>query len=387
MNVPVSGKVVGEKESANLQAVIAEANYTAGRWVHQFERMLREYIGTRFAITCNSGSSANLLALTALTAKELGDRRILPGDEVITTALNFPTTVNPIVQIGALPVFVDVKPDMTADMMEILKARSVKTKAVILAHTLGRPHDIANIAKYCKREGIWLIEDCCDALGTETKGAKVGTFGDLATLSFYPAHHITTGEGGCVLTDDPVLAKISTSFRDWGRDCWCAPGVDNTCGRRFASGRDHKYTYSRLGYNLKPTDFMGAIGCAQMDQVDMFNARRVANYSRLYDALLPLEKVAILPLVDGMVPFGFPIIANDSRQLVAHLEANNIATRPVFAGNITKQPAYEDVNYRVSGHLHMTGLIHEHGFWIGCWHGLTDEQIDYTIEVIRGFYS
>lgn len=386
MNVPVSGKVCGAAEAANLQAAIADGVYTSGRWTHQFEKMLREYIGTRFALAVNSGSSANLLAIATLMDKECGENRLQPGDEVITTALNFPTTVNPIVQLGMVPVFIDCRMDMTVGVKEIDAARSDKTKAVILAHALGRPHDIKAIADYCEEHDLWLIEDCCDALGSEVEGVKVGNFGDLATLSFYPAHNITTGEGGCLITESPHLAKIAASLRDWGRDCWCAPGVDNTCGRRFDGAYDHKYTYARLGYNLKTTDLQSAIGCAQMDQVREFNQIRRRNYGLLYYGLL-FEQAQLIPLAHGMIPFGFPILTPRAKELVAHLEANGVATRPIFAGNITRQPAYADVKYRVVGELHNTDILHEQAFWIGCWHGLGLEQINYVVEVVRGFFA
>lgn len=385
MNVPVSGSVIGEQEKDNLHRVADSGWLTASVWNLQFEKMLREFVGIRFAMTCNSGSSANLLALTALTAHEFGENRLMPGDEVITVAAGFPTTINPIIQLGCVPVFVDVTiPEYNIDVSKLNDALSIKTKAVILAHTLGRPFNVEAVLDFCERNRLWLIEDCCDALGSEINGQKCGTFGDISTYSFFPAHNITTGEGGAVCTDVPIMAKIVRSFRDWGRDCWCEPGQDNTCGRRFSGDYDHKYTFSRIGYNLKLTDMAASVGCAQMDKLHRFNAQRIANYRQLYNGLQRYGSHLILsPYTDGMIPFGFPITCKMKRQpFVDYLEANGIATRPLFAGNITRQPSMNDVNYRISGDLHNTDIVHDSTIWIGCWQGLNESHMDYIISKV-----
>ena len=385
MIVPVSGSLIGEQEKNNLIAVANSGWFTSSVLTAQFEKMLREFLGVRYAITCNSGSSANLLALTALTAQELGDKRLLPGDEVITVACGFPTTINPIIQVGCIPVFVDVTiPEYNINIQELNIALSGKTRAVMIAHTLGRPFDVDAVSDFCERNDLWLIEDCCDALGSEYHGNKCGTYGDISTSSFFPAHNITTGEGGAVYTDSPLLAKIIKSYRDWGRDCWCEPGKDNTCGRRFATGSDHKYTFSRIGYNLKSTDMASAIGCAQMDKLHHFNAQRIANYRQLYSGLQRHGKHLILsPYIDGMVPFGFPITCKMERKpFVAFLESNGISTRPLFAGNITRQPSMEHVKYRIVGDLHNSDIVHNDTFWIGCWQGLNATHMDYVISKI-----
>jgi CDP-6-deoxy-D-xylo-4-hexulose-3-dehydrase len=318
---------------------------------------------------CNSGSSANLLAMSTLTAIELGERRIMPGDEVITAACGFPTTINPIIQVGAVPVFVDVDiPSYNTTLERLQEALSYKTKAVILTHTLGRPYDVKVIADWCKENNLWLIEDCCDALGSEVNGRKCGSFGDIGTCSFFPA-------------------KYSKSFRDWGRDCWCEPGSDNTCGRRFVSGYDHKYTYSRIGYNLQMTDMQAAVGCAQIAQLSYFNAVRVRNYRMLLEGVKDLTDIIIPPeYVDGMIPFGFPVTTiGERRPMVEFLEGAGIATRPLFAGNITRHPAMDGVNYRVSGDLTNSDTVYERTFWVGCWHGLTEKHIQYEIEKFRDY--
>ena len=385
MNVPVSGAVIGEQEKNNLIAVANSGWLTDGVWTHQFEKILREFIGVRYAITCNSGSSANLLALTTLTAIELGDKRLLPGDEVITVAAGFPTTINPIIQVGCIPVFVDITiPEYNIDITRLNDALNVDTKAVMIAHTLGRPFDIDAVQDFCERNGLWLIEDCCDALGSEYHGEKLGSFGDIGTGSFFPAHNITTGEGGIIFTDSPILAKIIKSFRNWGKDCWCNPGESNTCGKRFNGDYDHKYTFSRVGYNLAMTDMQAAIGCGQMNKLHRFNAQRIANYRQLYNGLRRHGAQLILsPYVDGMVPFGFPITCMIPRKpFVNYLEANGIATRPLFAGNITRQPSMAEVEYRLGSGLHNTDIVHDDTIWIGCWHGLNAMHMDYVIAKI-----
>lgn len=386
MNVPVSGSVVLPEEHDNLASF--NGWYTTGKWSKQFADYLREFIGVRSVVLCNSGSSANLLAMSALTAEELGERRILPGDEVITAACGFPTTINPIIQVGAVPVFVDVDiPSYNTTLERLEAAYSFKTKAVILAHTLGRPYDVVSIRQWCKSKNLWLIEDCCDALGSEINGTKCGSFGDIGTCSFFPAHNLNCGEGGAVFTDNQLLAKLARSFRDWGRDCWCIPGDDNTCGKRFDSGYDHKYSYSRIGYHLSMTDLQAAVGCAQFQQLPAFNGQRVANFRQLLAGIQDLADVFILPeYIEGMIPFGFPLtIKSDRMDVIRFLESNEIATRPIFAGNITRHRSMHGVNYRVSGLLTNSDAVYEKSFWIGCWHGLNSEHIDYVIEKLREY--
>lgn len=399
MRVPVSGSVVLEQECENLASFIKKKGkkskksnrgwYTTGKWSAQFEKYLREFIGVRSVVLCNSGSSANLLAMNTLTAIELGDRRIMPGDEVITAACGFPTTINPIIQVGAVPVFVDVDiPSYNTTLDRLEQARTYKTKAVILAHTLGRPYDVKAIAEWCKANNLWLIEDCCDALGSEVDGNKCGSFGDIGTCSFFPAHNITTGEGGAIFTGNR-LDKYSKSFRDWGRDCWCRPGDDNTCGKRFANGRDHKYSYSRIGFNLQMTDLQAAVGCAQFEQLPAFNGQRVANYQQLLEGVKDLTDVFILPeYVPGMIPFGFPITCKGDRaEVVKFLNDAEIMTRPIFAGNILRHGYLDNygVNYRVSGELNNSDTVYESSFWVGCYHGLNSEQINFVIEKFREY--
>ena len=354
--IPVSGKVFDASELQALVDASLDFWLTTGRYAAEFEREFARWIGIRHAILVNSGSSANLLALTTLTAEELGERRLRPGDEVITAAAGFPTTVSPIIQNRLVPVFVDsTLPTYNADPDAIEAAIGPKTRAIMIAHTLGNPFDLDRIGSIAERHGLWLIEDTCDAVGSTWQGRKVGTFGDLATVSFYPAHHMTMGEGGAVLTKSPKLKKIVESFRDWGRDCWCEPGKDNTCGKRFEwqlgalpHGYDHKYTYSRIGYNLKLTDMQAAVGVAQLRKLDGFVARRRENFAYLRTALEPLADVLILPeATPGSDPswFGFPITVRPEsglsrNELTAHLEAAGIKTRLLFAGNLTRQPAF-----------------------------------------------
>ena len=401
--VPVSGKVI---DAADMSAVVDSALdgwFTTGRWAKDFERKLARFFGLRSASLVNSGSSANLVALTALTSPKLGDRQLKPGDEVITVAAGFPTTVNPIFQNRLVPVFIDVTlPTYEVDVTKLEEARSEKTKAVMIAHTLGNVFDPDTVTAFCKKYNLWLIEDCCDALGSTYKGQKVGTFGDIATVSFYPAHHITMGEGGAVLTDKPALQVLIDSFRDWGRDCWCEPGVDNTCGKRFdwqlgtlPCGYDHKYTYSHVGYNLKATDMQAALGVSQMDKLPYFIERRKENFAYLKQALKPLEDVIVLPeATPDSEPswFGFPIGVKDDApfkrdQLTKALETNKIGTRLLFAGNLLRQPAYEGWEYRVVGEMTNTDYVMNNVFWIGVFPGLTKEMLDYIAKTAIEFVA
>jgi CDP-4-dehydro-6-deoxyglucose reductase, E1 len=399
--VPVSGKVI---DAADMSAVVDSALdgwFTTGRWAKEFERKLARFVGVRSASLVNSGSSANLVALSALTSPKLGERALKPGDEVITVAAGFPTTVNPIFQNRLVPVFIDVTlPTYEVDVTKLEAARSEKTRAVMIAHTLGNVFDLDAVTAFCKKYNLWLVEDCCDALGSTWKGQKVGTFGDISTVSFYPAHHITMGEGGAVMTDKPALQVLIDSFRDWGRDCWCEPGVDNTCGKRFEwqlgtlpCGYDHKYTYSHVGYNLKATDMQAALGLRQMDKLPTFIERRKANFAYLKEQLKPLEDVLILPqATEGSDPswFGFPIgVKADAPftrdQLTKTLEANKIGTRLVFAGNLTRQPAYEGWDYRVVGEMTNTDFVMNNVFWIGVFPGLTKEMLDFIVKTATDF--
>jgi CDP-6-deoxy-D-xylo-4-hexulose-3-dehydrase len=401
--VPVSGKVI---DAADMAAVVDSALdgwFTTGRWAKDFERKLARFVGLRSASLVNSGSSANLVALSALTSPKLGDRALKAGDEVITVAAGFPTTVNPIFQNRLVPVFLDVTlPTYEIDATQLEAARTEKTKAVMIAHTLGNVFDLDAISAFCKQHNLWLIEDCCDALGSTYKGRHVGTFGDIATISFYPAHHITMGEGGAVLTDKPQLQVLIDSFRDWGRDCWCEPGVDNTCGKRFdwqlgtlPCGYDHKYTYSHVGYNLKATDMQAALGCSQIDKLPQFIARRKENFAYLKAALQPLENVLQLPVAsDNSDPswFGFPIGIKAGApftrdQVTAALEAQKIGTRLLFAGNLLRQPAYQGWEYRQIGELPNTDYVMEHVFWIGVYPGLSNEMLDHIVATMLSFVS
>jgi CDP-6-deoxy-D-xylo-4-hexulose-3-dehydrase len=392
--VPVSGKVFDADELRHLVDASLDFWLTTGRFAERFEREFARWIGVRHAILVNSGSSANLLALTTLTAPELGKRALRPGDEVITAAAGFPTTVNPIFQNQLVPVFVDSQiPTYNADPDAIEEAVGPRTRAIILAHTLGNPFDLDRVRAIADKHGLWLIEDTCDAVGSTWQGQKVGTFGDLATVSFYPAHHMTMGEGGAVLTSNPVLKKIVESFRDWGRDCWCEPGEDNTCGKRFdwqlgslPHGYDHKYSYSRIGYNLKLTDMQAAVGVAQLEKLDGFVARRRENFAYLRTALEPLSDRLILPeATPGSDPswFGFPITVRDgsgiSRDAVTGwLESHGIATRLLFGGNLTRQPAYQGVPFRIVGGLENADRIMRDTFWIGVFPGLDRQRLDYV---------
>jgi CDP-6-deoxy-D-xylo-4-hexulose-3-dehydrase len=401
--VPVSGKVI---DAADISAVVDSALdgwFTTGRFAETFERNLARFVGVRSASLVNSGSSANLLALSALTSPKLGDRSLKPGDEVITVAAGFPTTVNPIFQNHLVPVFVDVTvPEYEIDVRQLEAARSDRTKAVFVAHTLGNVFDLDAVCVFTRKHNLWLIEDCCDALGSTYKGRNVGTFGDIATLSFYPAHHITTGEGGAVLTDKPALQVLIESFRDWGRDCWCEPGKDNTCGKRFdwqlgslPCGYDHKYTYSHIGYNLKATDMQAALGASQLTKVPEFIARRKSNFHHLKTVLAGLEEYLILPeapLHSEPSWFGFPIAVREDapfrrEDLIRSLDANKIATRLLFGGNLLRQPAYQDCEYRVAGELRNTDFVMNNVFWVGVYPGLTLPMLDFVAKTITGFIS
>ncbi len=399
--VPVAGKVLDAADMRNLIDASLDGWLTTGRFAAQFERKFARYFDVRGATLVNSGSSANLLAFSCLTSPKLGDRRLLPGDEVITVAAGFPTTVNPIIQNRCVPVFIDITlPTYQADASQLEAALSSRTRAIMIAHTLGNPYDLDRVASFAKQHNLWLIEDSCDALGATFKGRKVGTFGDLATVSFYPAHHITMGEGGAVVTNSPLLKTLVESFRDWGRDCWCEPGKDNTCGKRFdwqfgdlPCGYDHKYTYSHIGYNLKMTDMQAAIGLSQLDKLPGFIAARRRHFDHLYQGLKPLEDFLLLPeSTPDAEPswFGFPIGVREHApfrrdELIRELESRHIGTRLLFGGNLTRQPAYKDVEFRVIGDLNNTDFVMNNVFWIGLYPGLTDEMLNYTIETIAAF--
>jgi len=397
--VPVSGKVFDAAELQHLVDASLDFWLTTGRYAARFEKEFARWMGIRECLLVNSGSSANLCAVSALTSPKLGDRRLVPGDEVITVAAGFPTTVNPIIQNGLVPVFVDVTlPTYNVDVTQLEAALSPRTRALIIAHTLGNPFDIDAVTEFARRHKLWLIEDCCDAVGSTWRGRKVGSFGDFATTSFYPAHHITMGEGGAVLTNQPLLRTLAESFRDWGRDCWCQPGCDNTCGKRFdwqlgelPCGYDHKYTYSHIGYNLKLTDMQAAVGVAQLQKLDGFLAARRQNFARLREGLRPLEEFFILPeATEGADPawFGFPIAVRPGapfsrNQVTGFLEQRKIATRLLFGGNLTRQPAYQGQNFRTIGNLKNTDFVMDRVFWTGLYPGITPAMLDYTVETFH----
>jgi CDP-6-deoxy-D-xylo-4-hexulose-3-dehydrase len=401
--VPVSGKVFNETELQFLISSSLDFWLTSDRFNKEFEKNLSDFLKSTFVLTTNSGSSANLLAVSALKSKELGERSLNDGDEVITVSAGFPTTVNPIIQNNLIPVFVDVKlGSYVIDETKIENAISDKTKAIMLAHTLGNSFNLNRIKELCKKYTLWLIEDCCDALGSTYDGKHVGSFGDIGTLSFFPAHHITTGEGGAVFTDNPLLKKIIESIRDWGRDCFCAPGKNNTCGKRFEwklgelpEGYDHKYTYSHLGYNLKITDMQAAVGLGQLTKLSEFIQTRRENFSYLKNKLEKFEKYLVLPeSTPKSNPswFGFPITVKKSapfskNDLVNFLSSKLIDTRPLFAGNIIKQPYFENISYRVVGNLENTDLIMNNTFWIGVFPGLTQEMLQYVVEEFENFIN
>ena len=399
--VPVSGKVVDSVDIAHLVEASLDGWLTAGRFARKFERDFAKKIGVRNALLCNSGSSANLLAMSTLTSPKLRKRRVQEGDEVITAAAGFLTTVNPIIQNRLLPVFVDVEMETYDATVEAVEAAiTPKTRAIFMVHTLGNPFDVVAMRELADAHGLWLIEDSCDAIGGSIHGTPVATVGDLATVSFYPAHHITMGEGGAVLTQRPALKKIIESFRDWGRDCWCEPGKDNTCGKRFdwqlgelPCGYDHKYTYSHIGYNLKVSDMQAAIGVSQLDKLDGFVEARRRNWAYLHRALKPYEEHFHLPrATKGADPswFGFALTVREDSpvsrdKLVRFLDERKIGTRLLFGGNLLRQPAYLDVPHRVHGTLDVANQITEGTFWIGVWPGLTKPMLDYMVESIGEF--
>ena len=384
----VHGVVQGEPERQALLNVIDRQWYTHSVYTTEFEKRMREYIGVRFSAFCNSGSSANLLALSALADHEIPEaRRICPGDEVITTAISFVTTVAPIVQVGAIPVFIDMNADFTVDVAAIEAAIKPKTKAVVLTHTLGFPFNGEAVRALCDRYKLWLIEDTCDALGSVSSGKQCGAWGDISTMSFYPAHTITAGEGGMVLTDNAKLYRIMRSYRDWGKGCYCEPGQDNACGHRFDGGYDHKHTHVRMGYNLKGTDFQGALGLAQMDRLDGFIDKRRENYRYLYWKL-SFGKRGTFTLPGGAAPFGFPMLLHpdtDRSDLCRYLEAHGVGVRMIFGGMPDKHPAYKHITYRVSGDLPNTKEFYERGVWVGCWPGLDMVQLQHIVDTVEEY--
>jgi CDP-6-deoxy-D-xylo-4-hexulose-3-dehydrase len=399
--VNYGGRVYDEKEIINLLDSGLDFWLTAGRYAGEFENKLSQFLDVRYCMLTNSGSSANLLAVSALTSQLLKERRLKPGDEAITTACGFPTTLNPIIQNGLTPVFIDIdigNYNIQTDAIE--KAISRKTKAIIIGHTLGNPAEIQKILRIAKKYHLWFIEDNCEALGSKYKGRYTGTFGDISTCSFYPSHHITMGEGGAVLTDEPLLRRIIMSLRDWGRDCWCKTGYDNTCGKRFSRkfgrmpfGYDHKYVYSHIGYNLKVTDMQAAVGIAQLQKLPQFIEARKKNFSYLYAFLKKYENYFILPQTtrNSQVSwFGFPLTVRQDApfaraDIVNYLENKKIATRMLFGGNLTKQPAYKYTKYRIAGKLQNTDLAMNNTFWLGVYPGLTQERLDYIGAAIQGF--
>lgn len=402
-SVRYAGRVFGEEELRYLVDSSLDFYLTASRFTEEFEAGIADYLGLSDALFVNSGSSANLVALTALTSPKLGERRLKPGDEVITVAAGFPSTVAPIVQNGLVPVFVDVRlSDYNADPDQLRAAVSDRTRAIMLAHTLGVPYDLDTVMELVKKHDLWLVEDNCDALGSRYRERLTGTFGHLATSSFYPAHHITTGEGGMVVTDDEALARIARSIRDWGRDCYCAGGENNTCGKRFAQqfgtlpyGYDHKYVYTHLGYNLKATDMQAAIGCAQLARLDDFVAARKRNHARLFEALKLYEDRLILPVAPPHTNpswFGFVITVREDagftrNELTGFLEASRIETRTLFSGNLLRHPAFESIERRVVGDLSTTDAVMERTFFVGVYPGIDDARLDYMVSAFGRFMA
>ena len=396
--VRYAGRVFDDQEIARLTEATLDFWLTSGRFTRQFEKGLARYIGRRHALLVNSGSSANLLALSALTSPTLKGY-LKPGDEVITAACGFPTTVNPILQNGLVPVFLDVEvPTYNVDVSQLEEAVTERTRAIMLAHTLGNPFDLDAITAVAEKHDLWLIEDCCDALGSTYRGRAVGTFGDVATVSFYPAHHITTGEGGAVVTNRGVIKVALESFRDWGRACWCEPGEENTCGKRFGwhlgelpFGYDHKYIYTHVGYNLKATDMQAAVGVAQLEKLPGFVEARKRNFRTLHEGLANLEHTYVLPeATEGSDPswFGFPIAVRPEapvtrNEVVALLDSRRVATRQLFGANLTRQPAYVDRPHRTVGDLHNSDYVMENVFWVGVYPGLSEAHLDYMIESLR----
>lgn len=396
--VPVSGKVLDSSDLVALVDSSLDGWLTAGRFTEEFQSKLSKYVGVRKALFVNSGSSANLLALSALTSPKLGKRALKPGDEVLTVAMGFPTTVNPIIQNGLKPVFVDVELGTYDANVEMLRAAvSSKTKAIMMAHTLGNPFNLDVVQELCKAHGLWLVEDSCDALGSKYRGQRTGGFGDTATVSFYPAHHITTGEGGAVFSKSPLVSKQVESFRDWGRDCYCETGHDNTCFKRFdwqlgdlPHGYDHKYIYSHVGYNLKATDMQAALGVSQLAKLDYFVERRKANFDFLLNRLKAVDGLILPRATEHSEPswFGFPITIQPGHHLtrdkvISHLDKKKIGTRLMFAGNILKQPAYKNLDFRVVGNLENTDLIMKNSFWVGVYPGLTEEMLSFIADCIE----
>jgi CDP-6-deoxy-D-xylo-4-hexulose-3-dehydrase len=397
--IPASGQVVGTREKELMHEAVERGWLTAGPMNRQFEDTLCQWIGAKAVRTVNSGSSANLVAFMSLTSPHLGNRRLCPGDEVITVACGFPTTINPIIQAGCVPVFVDINTTLNIDTKNLDAAVTPKTKAVMIAHTLGNPFNMEEIRALCDRHNLWLIEDCCDALGATWRNKYVGTFGDLATLSFFPAHHITMGEGGAVIINNTKLTRAVESTRDWGRDCWCEPGRDNTCKRRFEQqhgdlpyGYDHKYVFTHLGYNLKITEMQAACGLAQLEQLDKFIARRRENYGYLRERLVDHEEFWLPTVYPDAHPswFGFPITLSSEakfqrRDIEYWLNQHNIGTRLIFAGNVTKQPYMKGREYRVHGSLEHTDYVMENTFWVGVQPALTREMLTYVADTIEKF--
>jgi CDP-6-deoxy-D-xylo-4-hexulose-3-dehydrase len=398
--VPVSGKVLDPTDIAALVDASLDGWLTAGRFHEDFERGLARYVGARSAVFVNSGSSANLVALSALTSPKLGKRALRPGDEVLTVAAGFPTTVNPIIQNNLRPVLVDVNLETYDAIPEMLReAVSSKTRAIMMAHTLGNPFDLDTVRELCDKHGLWLVEDSCDALGSTYDGKKTGSFGDTATLSFYPAHHITTGEGGAVFVKSPLVRKQVESFRDWGRDCYCETGKDNTCHKRFEwqlgempKGYDHKYIYSHIGYNLKATDMQAALGLSQLKKIDTFSEARKRNFKHLHRGLSKVQGLIMPKATEKSDPswFGFPLTLDPNHpanreELLRFLDSRKIGTRLLFAGNLTRQPAYKDVDWRIVGNLTNTDIVMKRTFWVGTYPGLTPVMLDYIIASISEF--
>ena len=399
--VPYAGRVYDEKEMISLVDASLDFWLTSGRYAEKFNSEFAGFLGVRHCVLTNSGSSANLLAISALTSPKLKERRLKAGDEVITVACAFPTTVNPIIQNNLIPVFVDVDIE-TANVCikDVEEAISEKTRAIFLSHTLGNPFDLDNILRIAKNNGLWVIEDSCDALGSEFNGQFVGTYGDIATFSFYPAHHITMGEGGALASNDANLKQLIESFRDWGRDCWCEPGCDNTCGKRFSQqlgqlpyGYDHKYVYSHIGYNLKVTDMQAAVGYEQLKKLPQFIQKRKDNWKTIYQSIKEYEEFFIFQKpITGADPswFGFLMTVRGGApfsrdDIVAYLEGHKIATRSLFAGNILRHPAYQNISFRVSGDLKNTDYIMKNSFWIGVYPGLDQRKLQYIVEVFQSF--
>ena len=398
--VPVSGKVLGVEDFVTLVDSCLDGWLTGGRYQHEFEKALARYVGVRNAVFVNSGSSANLVALSALTSQKLAKRALKPGDEVLTVAAGFPTTVNPIIQSGLKPVFVDIDLgtyDVNAELLR--EAVTPKTKAIMLAHTLGNPVDLDTVQSLCDEHGLWFVEDSCDALGSTYRGKRTGGFGDTATVSFYPAHHITTGEGGAVFVNSPLVRKQVESFRDWGRDCYCETGQDNTCKKRFEwqlgdlpLGYDHKYIYSHIGYNLKATDMQAALGVSQLTKLDQFIEARKSNFNFLHSGLSSVEGLILPTPTPESDPswFGFAITLDESlgftrQEILRHLDSLHIGTRLLFGGNLTRQPAYRNIDYRVHGPLTNTDIVTERTFWIGVYPGLTNTMLQFVIDTLKDY--